>query len=346
MATGPGTDSSAPCPGRGFTSPCSLRQVVLEAERLPGYDQIQLWPGTHVLESQIMGTDTPETGDLDITSQLRIVGAGAGLTTIDAGSRDRAIDITAGALAVIDGLTIVNGIAQPDGHPTTNHSHGGAIHNHGTLYLSNSSLVDNQVPTGSWGGGGLTNAPGATAQLRNVTIANNDAAAHGGGIENSGNLTVIYSTIASNWSLYGGGIAQKSGTVTLSGTILAHNSGGRNCWGQLGANVYATLSSDDSCVFPVHKDTPFDDYPNLSPVDPQFAAPWQEEGGHFYLYPLSWGSPAIDAGWDCTPLNVDEVGQYRPLDGNLDGVATCDLGAAEAAFLSLASDPPFIPYKP
>ena len=62
------------------------------------------------------------------------------------------------------------------------HVHGGAIHNHGQLLLTESTVSGSAAEaTGPWGGGAITNAGNGTATLRNVTIAGNRTAYFGGG---------------------------------------------------------------------------------------------------------------------------------------------------------------------
>ncbi len=70
-------------------------------------------------------------------------------------------------------------------------------------------------------GAGIDNFHG-TATLTDCTIAGNFNAEFGGGIYNSGTLTVINSTIADNSSEYGAGI-DNSDTVTLINSTLAGN---------------------------------------------------------------------------------------------------------------------------
>ncbi len=66
---------------------------------------------------------------------------------------------------------------------------------------------------------------GATLNLNDLTITQGYAS-YGGGIYNSGTLTVTNSTLSGNsaWQYYGGGIYNKSGTVTVTDSAFSGNS--------------------------------------------------------------------------------------------------------------------------
>jgi hypothetical protein len=64
------------------------------------------------------------------------------------------------------------------------------------------------------------------------------------------------------------------------------------------------------------------------------------EGGRAVIRPRS-GSPVIDAASDCLDLDgvavtADQSGRERPLDGNADTTAQCDIGAIEFSFTIFA----------
>lgn len=70
---------------------------------------------------------------------------------------------------------------------------------------------------GAAGEGGIANR--GTMTLENVAITEN----FGGGIVNYGTLTALGSTIANNQSLYGGGIRNEAGTLTLQDVEITRN---------------------------------------------------------------------------------------------------------------------------
>src|SRR5438445_11883528 len=69
---------------------CTLRAAVQQANALAGADTIMLPAGTYTLTISGLCEDGAATGDLDITDDLTITGAGAATTIIDAGGIDRA----------------------------------------------------------------------------------------------------------------------------------------------------------------------------------------------------------------------------------------------------------------
>ena len=127
----PGERSSADEDGNS-----TLRAAIMEANALPGADTIVLLPGTYRLTIAGQDENNAETGDLDITESLTIIGAGDGSTIIDAAGLDRAFHVIAGASLDLKGVTVINGDATV----------GGAILNQGTFLtedvtISNSSAV-------------------------------------------------------------------------------------------------------------------------------------------------------------------------------------------------------------
>jgi CSLREA domain-containing protein len=171
---------------------CSLREAISLAAN---GDTITVPVGTYNL---IMG-------DLDVLVSVTINGSGAGSTIINQTVPFTRVFETAAADVNISRVTIQGGQADASSI-VSGHLHGGGLHNHGTVTLTNVTFTNNWAlqstpgnPT-SGTGGAIWNA--GTMTLINVTIDNNLAAVSGGGI---------------------GGIPP-----TLINTIVANNMGG-NC---------------------------------------------------------------------------------------------------------------------
>jgi CSLREA domain-containing protein len=84
-APGDGTCATA-------TGTCSLRAAVQEANDLEGAQSIVVPEGHFILTIAATNDDSAQEGDLDIVDELVITGAGAALTTLDAGDVDRVFD--------------------------------------------------------------------------------------------------------------------------------------------------------------------------------------------------------------------------------------------------------------
>lgn len=95
-----GTDSVDADPGDGVCADadghCSLRAAIIEANALAGEDTIELAAGTFALTIAGTDEDAAATGDLDITDDVSIEGAGSDLTIIDAAALDRIFEIFSG----------------------------------------------------------------------------------------------------------------------------------------------------------------------------------------------------------------------------------------------------------
>lgn len=110
----------------------------------------------------------------------------------------------------------------------------------------------------------------------------------------------------------------------LKNTIVTNNIGGNCSVGSSGSITSSghNLSSDTSCDLTGPGD--------LQWIDP-LLGPLGDYGGPTLTHALSLGSPAIDAASDCP--TTDQRGVARPVDGNSDSLAVCDIGAYEYEFV-------------
>src|SRR5262245_20314313 len=216
---------------------CGLREAILAANgdsavdacvAGSGADMVVVPAGTYVLTLVGPGEDVAASGDLDVTADLEIAGAGAATTSIDGGAiGDRVLDVDpAGA-----GLTVhVSGLTIRNGHEVN----GGGVRSGGQLTVSD-SVVEDSGATSS--GAGILST-GSLLRLERCTVRNNRtypgfavAGMPSGGGVSAVSLEVVDSTITGNVvrtdgpsntsSATGGGIS--AGSLTMSGSTVDHN---------------------------------------------------------------------------------------------------------------------------
>jgi len=237
---------------------CTLRAAIQQANANGGSNTISLPAGTYSL-SLTSDTDTAPShatevdaasGDLDISNNLTITGAGASTTIVDGFSlyncttlmRNRVFQIVSGYTVTISGLTVQYAGADQDSagnsalcddgsgggatQSTYSPDEGGGIYNSGTLTLSSVIVSHNEADDE---GGGIYN-DGALA-LSSVTVDSNRASDSGGGILSEGstfsmeNSSVTLNVATSN----GAGIAlsgadgEYSQTATISSSTINQN---------------------------------------------------------------------------------------------------------------------------
>lgn len=192
---------------------------------------------------------------------------------------------------------------------------GGAIYSTGGPLVVQASSVRSNIAAGS--GGGILMATN-TAQIANTTFASNRAD-QGGGLYNSGVTFIRNATFFANRADLGGGVFN-AGETHVKNSILA--------WSQDEAGVFPSLDCDGPTLISEGRNIIGDNscVPNPSIVgdllstDPLLGVLGDNGGPTRSFEPLE-GSPAIDAGDDCEPL--DQRGISRPI-----GLA-CDIGSIE-----------------
>lgn len=213
-----------------------------------------------------------------------------------------------------------------------NSSGGGIANNSGALELVNSTINDNN----SAGGGGILNEDDGSVHITNSTISGNSAWGGGGGITNHGLMSLTSVTIANNTSnsgLTAGLFNYNPGVLTIENSLLYNNKVAGvlyNCSLRVGghSNYGYNLENGNSCSF-----TAIGDKVNVDPL----LLSLQDNGGSTYTHALTVGSPAIDAGnpagckaeGGTRDLLNDQRSFLRPVDGDGNGSAICDIGAYE-----------------
>ena len=231
---------------------------------------------------------------------------------------------------------------------------GGGIHNSGgTLLLKDSAVFENvSVRLGS--GGGISN--GGDMIIENTSVGANTSPTPGGGIYNTGRLTLGGVTLARNTveGVYSVGIGElpypsgcdvetpkncffgggglwneATGVVRISHSVVADNSvtrsGPSDCHGAMMSGGHTALGTDaDNCSLQQRQRS---DLVNIDARLGDFEDNGDAGNAH---YPLLADSPLIDAAGrvskTCSPR--DQLG-HRRVDGDRDGQIACDIGAVE-----------------
>jgi predicted outer membrane repeat protein len=161
--------------------------------------------------------------------------------------------------------------------------------------------------------------------LQDTTISSNSGT---GLLRRGGQATLTNATIAQNESY---GLDVRFATVSVRNSIVANNdpfgwsSFGPQCASDEGiVQTDHSLFGDWSC-----NAIPLDWANSLFAVDPGLT-PLGYHGGFTPIHQLLPGNPAIDAGGNALCWPTDQHGTPRPIDGDGDGVAHCDMGAFEA----------------
>jgi len=216
---------------------CTLRAAVQEANASAGADSIELPAGTYALAP---GTreDAAAAGDLDVTEDLTILGAGALETRLTSGlaggtTAERALDVLAGTVRVV-GIDI----ASRQHHAT---SGGGVLRNTGDVTFED-CLLDGWTSGGAFGGGAFNEG---TLTLRRTAlrgvVADPAGPESGSAIWNEGLLLVEDTSFAS------AGLG--SALVNFGGAVLRRAHLGFLGVGRLVANEDgATLEVEDSML--------------------------------------------------------------------------------------------------
>jgi CSLREA domain-containing protein len=245
---------------------CSLREAIRAAnldqavDACPagaGVDSVRVPAGNYRLTLVGSGENTGATGDLDISSVLRVEGAGRTATLIDGEYDDRVFDVHEGASALIKGVSMQFGMGGGDTDDRYNAGCGGGILNLGRLTLRNAAVRLNRTPDGApyddfycgdaMDGGGICNGKSGYMLVVDTLVYGNETGkgAHscyrrqgsggsGGGVYNGGEMSVVHSAIFGNVGGMGfpggtggsgGGIANTGVMEVISSTVSENETG-------------------------------------------------------------------------------------------------------------------------
>ncbi|MBX3086213.1 MAG: SUMF1/EgtB/PvdO family nonheme iron enzyme [Anaerolineae bacterium] len=315
---------------RGCPERCTLRSAISTAK---ANDIIAFQP-------DLVGT-IALAAPLVIDKNLKIIGVGANVLTLDGESRTAILEVRSGTVE-ISGLSMINAVAN-----SPNHSNGAAIINRGQLTIARCSFANNNANqsggaiysqsditiiestffnnTARTSGGAITSAGASKLTIVNSTFAENTASAGGAmALDEQAELTLLNSTVAGNTATtVGGGVANVSfgsaNRMSLSSTIVAGNSAPN--FPDFAPSNAELLSLGNNLLGNTQNTQGWfaSDIQNADPL----LAPLGDYGGTTKTRALYRGSPAIKAGYcDGDPKIVtDQRGVVRK--------NPCDIGAYE-----------------
>jgi hypothetical protein len=174
---------------------------------------------------------------LTINREVTLIGAGngngPGNTVFNGGNNGRVITIQGVSPVTLRNLRITGGDATVPGGVDA--GRGGGIYSFVQLTMTDCTITGNRA----WEGGGMFN--GGPAQMTRCTISDNEAVDDGflgGGIYNTGNLTLTQSRVTLNRTEgNGAGIFTEGGIVTLDDSDVDTNTANQG-----GGGIFATNS--------------------------------------------------------------------------------------------------------
>ncbi|WKZ39116.1 MAG: choice-of-anchor Q domain-containing protein [Anaerolineales bacterium] len=238
------------------------------------------------------------------------------------------LSIRENTAAILNRVTITNNSAPYAG---------GGLYSDTALNITNSVIANNYTlsDAANGNGGGLYIAGSATSSLSNVTISGNwtdnifnTSIGAGIAVYQPATLNLNNVTVANNTSEgRGGGIYVQNGvTLNIGNSIIGGNTASNHtehdCSGTLNSLGHNLIEDTTGCT--VNGDATG----NLTAIDPKLA-PLADYGGPTMTQALQFDSPAVDAGKNATCAIADQRGVSRPIDGNNDATAACDMGAYE-----------------
>ncbi len=250
---------------------CSLREAVQNANACAGHQTIHLPAGGYILTRHGPDEDAADTGDLDITDDLTLIGTGA--PSID-GDGDRALHVHSPAVVEMEmvfltgnetiiGAGILNETQLTLNDFTCNYNsavmppggmgdaRGGCIFNTGDLTVNNGHFLEN---TARYGGAIYTHEFSSLTVSDTVFIGN-QAEDHGGALFIDEDATVSITDVdfqMNSAGLYGGAF-WNNGTATFTSVLLEENdaadNGGASYTWESGSSIhYSTWYKDNTAA--------------------------------------------------------------------------------------------------
>jgi hypothetical protein len=202
-----------------------------------------------------VGTVILATAELAIDKSVTLSGAPQTVTVVRASQTEfRIFHVMPGHSVEINGLTISGG------HITGDNG-GGILNDNSTLTIAHCTVNGNAIVSASSEnnfGGGIHNS--GTMTLDQVIVNNNNAifcgcdpthVPSGGGISNTGTMTIIAGTVQSNMGFWSAGGIYNTGMLTITGSTIVNNqTGNPGHFGAYGGGIVngGTMTIQDSTI--------------------------------------------------------------------------------------------------
>src|SRR5216117_2786361 len=201
-----------------------------------------------------VGTVILTTAELAIDKSLTLSGAPQMVTVVRASQTEfRIFHVMPGHSVEIDGLTISGG------HITGDNG-GGILNDNSTVTIAHCTVNGNVIVSASFdanSGGGIYNS--GTMTLNQVIVNNNNAVfsgggegeTSGGGISHTGTMIITAETVQSNMGFFSAGGIYNTGMLTITGsTIVTNQTGNPGHFGAYGGGIVngGTMTIEDSTI--------------------------------------------------------------------------------------------------
>ncbi|MEZ5469236.1 MAG: right-handed parallel beta-helix repeat-containing protein [Lysobacterales bacterium] len=283
-------------------------------------------PGDNVLIRglRLSGGTTPGTG-----GAIRVINA-ADVQIDRVEMYANSADQGGGAVSVVGGVVTLDRV---DLHDNGTAGEGAAVRNASDLTIHASSIRDNLDLQPAGQREAVAGVGGGITRILNSTLSGNNG--HGVDVDD-GTLQIENSSLIAN-DRRGIEFQSLTGrTLFLRNTVISGNADGACIAPGLGAPTISTdgynLAQDNGCQIHLGGS-------NFINADAGIGALVVDPARFSAYYLPQPGSPLIDAGHPLVGglgcIETDQIGSARPIDGDGNGQARCDIGAIEAPFVAL-----------